>query len=423
MSTQFSSVIANYASNTMEVYESYDVVYETEAELQRKEFDKLCEHPDWWTARTFLDWVERGEWEQPELWIDAYDEWRLFFDPIWLSVCSFTEQTGESDMRLNEWLTGNYGELEPSVLNWLGTAIPDWDWLKNRRARPFIWDYNSGMEARALYSDTPTVKPTKSVRKAWAEAKPGDYWHNKRLWADALQLIDPNLIVKVLKDVVVDYPIGVDQRHVATVAMWVGVERFINLLCKPQTRTSVEEVDGEMVRREVPVESWFLIDIFKMVEIYDQAQSDWVNGLLQGVGLEELTPSLGRIRSMQQLHNELAPQAVAIQKEVILHQEEIADFDGLEWEGYTIVVPVSSRQIALWGKIHHHCVGTYTHRINNHQAKVFGLFQDGELVWTGSIVPHGSDWRLEQLMGTYNAPAPKELQAGVASLFEVDYFG
>jgi hypothetical protein len=199
----------------------------------------------------------------------------------------------------------------------------------------------------------------------------------------------------------------------------VGIERFINLLIKPQTRTEVEEVNGEMVRRETPVEDWFVKDIVKIVEIYDQAQTDWVRGKLQDVSIDELSPKLGRIRSLQQLHNELTPQAVAVQRKVELDQYELEPFDGFDWEGYTFVVPKTSREIALWGKQHNHCVGTYTQRINSGQAKVFGLFQGDDLIYTGSIVPYQDDWRLEQLMGPHNTPAPEELQEKLIKLMEL----
>jgi hypothetical protein len=410
MSTQKSTSLYSEIEIQEEI-NSINELIETpsEEELEFQEFQALKDQGEW-TTLEFEEWVDNLMWAKPTLWMSDYLEWLSHFEPLWASVTRY-KKGGEFE--LNQLLTGSYGPIQQTHLEWIGADVPNFDWVAPIKTGSIVYEYSDALEAYVTLAE-PQIKMTKSVKKAWEDASV-----DNRLWVYALQLSDPNQQVKLLKETKVPFPKGTSCHYIVTIAHWVGIERFINLLVKPQTRMSVEEVNGEMVRKEVPVEGWFVKDIVKTVEIYEQALSDWLRGKLPGVAVEELTPKLGRIRSLQQLHNELTPQAVAVQREVELDQFELAEFDGFEWEGYTFVIPKSSREIALWGKKHHHCVGTYTYRIKSGQAKVFGLFHEEELIYTGSIVPYQDDWRLEQLMGPHNAPAPEELQEKLIKLMEL----
>ena len=311
---------------------------------------------------------------------------------------------GSWDMRANEQIgNGEYHLWEYSCLEWVASAgtehLLDLLDLRQQLGYTPYYEFNSGIEAVAAYSNEPiNCVHAKSVRKAWAKADT-----QKRLWAYILQINDPNLTCKLLNATWVAPLPCLRQLEglwsVQTFAAFVGYDRFLNLITKEQTL----RIQGE----EKHIEQQYVHDIFKMWELFLDADQNWLNGLLPDVNVDELRPRFGRLRSIQGLHDDLARQVSCVLINEDLSQPELNPYDGKTLSnGLTVVVPKDTRTLALWGNTHEHCVGTYGKRIKDKESLVCALYHGDNHIYTASWSPQ---WQLSQIMGPRNSHAPTEV--------------
>jgi len=78
------------------------------------------------------------------------------------------------------------------------------------------------------------------------------------------------------------------------------------------------------------------------------------------------------------------------------------------------IIPIdNSADLYREGAFMRHCVGSYAERCGAGRYCVYSIRRDGERIATAGLVLQGARAELDQLRGSCNAPAPKQITATV----------